>query len=170
MTRSSHCWSIKKWEEHEDGDLGSISPTFYKHLLRSKISSMQKKTDGLTVFCCAFGIFVHKSCLQNIDEIDTRSQFHQRFLCAFFVQKPFFLVTIWLWTNFCTKYVRVKCWWNWAQVVKTGLTQLSQNEIRVLNVENVPSKNSTFYLKQQEHGFCVSEWLKRLEKACPSNP
>jgi len=25
----------------------------------------------------------------------------------------FYLLRVWLWTNFCTKNVLVKCWWNW---------------------------------------------------------
>jgi len=28
----------------------------------------------------------------------------------------FSLHRVWLWTNFCTKNARLKCWWNWLQV------------------------------------------------------
>ncbi len=38
-----------------------ISATFYKQLLRAKITKVQNNTDDLTVFC-TFGIFAHKSC------------------------------------------------------------------------------------------------------------
>jgi hypothetical protein len=45
-------------------------------------------------------------------------QFHQWFLCAFFVRASFwqlFLVTFRLCQKFRTKNARVKCWWNWHQ-------------------------------------------------------
>jgi len=47
-----------------------------------------------------------------------RCQFRQCFSHAFFVRKPFFLVTFWLWINIPTKNARVKCWWNWPRMKK----------------------------------------------------
>jgi len=35
--------------------MGSISPTFYKKLLRAQIPEAQKETDGLTVFFALLG-------------------------------------------------------------------------------------------------------------------
>ena len=43
--------------------LGSISPTFYDHLLRAQISKVEKDSDNFTNFFCTFGICAHKSCL-----------------------------------------------------------------------------------------------------------
>jgi len=45
-----------------DSDLGSISPTFYEHLLQKQISKVQKDIYDLTVFFYIFGIFACKSC------------------------------------------------------------------------------------------------------------
>jgi hypothetical protein len=37
------------------------------------------------------------------------------FFVRLFRTKAFFLVTFWVWMNFCTKNMRVKRWWNWRQ-------------------------------------------------------
>jgi len=42
-------------EEEEEGDQGSISPTFYEQLLRVQIPKTQKDTDDLTVFFSLLG-------------------------------------------------------------------------------------------------------------------
>jgi len=39
----------------------------------------------------------------------TRSQIHQHFTHAFVYES---LLWVWLWTYFCVKNARVKCWWN----------------------------------------------------------
>jgi len=54
--------------------------------------------------------------------IDTRCQFHQRFMYTFFVWTLFrqlFLVTFWLCWKIRTKNVRVWRWWNWLQVINS---------------------------------------------------
>ncbi len=48
-----------------------------------------KNTVNSSVSFCAFGIYEHKSCTQNIDEIDGSCQFHQHFALKFFKQKCF---------------------------------------------------------------------------------
>jgi len=63
--------------------------------------------------------FVQKFWTFNIDEIDTSRQFHQHFLCAFFVIMSFlaaFLAMFWLWRQNSSKKHARKCWWNWHQI------------------------------------------------------
>jgi len=43
-----------------------------------------KNTVKFPVFFCAFGIWAHKSCLKNVDEIDPRDQFHQCSMYSFY--------------------------------------------------------------------------------------
>ncbi len=66
---------------------------------------------------------IYKQCLfsQYLSYFNhSRSQFHQRFTSDFFVQKSFcqlfssyILALAKVLKHFCTKNVRVKCWWNW---------------------------------------------------------
>ena len=51
--------------------LGSISSMFYEQLLFPQIPKAQKDSQVVNLLC-AFGICFHKSCSQNVDEIDTR--------------------------------------------------------------------------------------------------
>jgi hypothetical protein len=41
-------------------------------------------------------------------------------LCSHFsyesLLSTFYMLRVWLWTNFCTKYLSIKCWWNWHQM------------------------------------------------------
>jgi len=43
-----------------------------------------------------------------------------------FLTKVFSLLRVWLWTNFHTKNVRVRRWWNWRLVVSKLLLVVSQ--------------------------------------------
>ncbi len=55
-----------------------------------------KNSVMLSVYFYAFGICTLKSCTQNVDEIDTRCQFHQHSTYKFLYKRPFrqlFLVT-----------------------------------------------------------------------------
>jgi len=77
--------------------------------------------------------FVQKICTFNVDEIDGRCQFHQRF----FVRKSFwqlFLVTFWQKKHFRTKNAHVKCWWNWPQT--NFLTAWRSSIVRILPIFN----------------------------------
>jgi len=60
--------------------------------------------------------FVQKMRAKNIDEIDNRCRFHQRFTYKFFLRMLFRQLRIWHWMNFCTKNSGKKHWWNWRQV------------------------------------------------------
>jgi hypothetical protein len=48
---------------------GSISPTFYKQLVRSKIPKVQKYADDLTVFFVLLGSAGAKVLIKNVSEI-----------------------------------------------------------------------------------------------------
>jgi len=50
-------------------DQASISSTFYEQLLHMQIPKM-KNTVRSSVSFYAFGIYMHKSCTQNVDEIE----------------------------------------------------------------------------------------------------
>jgi len=63
----------------------SILPTFYKRLLRSKISKAQKDTDDLTVFYCFWDLPPIKAAHKNVGDIVPRCQFHQHF--SFYVRR-----------------------------------------------------------------------------------
>jgi len=60
---------------------------------------------------------ISNSVYNRVKEIQkkTRSQFHQHFICTFFVQKWFeqlFSSYVWLY-NFMAQKAHVKCWSNW---------------------------------------------------------
>jgi len=92
---------------------------FHQHFMRAFF--VQK--------CCAqLSLFTFQLCnfwWQNIFAKFARNMLmkltpHQEsisstFFARLFHTKAIFLVMFWLSTNFCTKNVRIKCWWNWHQ-------------------------------------------------------
>jgi len=75
-----------------------------EQLLRVQIPKAQKDSQVVNLFC-TFGICTHKSCLLNVDEIDTCRQFHQRFTYEFFVRP----LSIWqIFSMYVRTYVRKK--------------------------------------------------------------
>jgi len=59
--------------------------------------------------------FRRRDWTTRISDWTSRCQFHQHFTCAFFIRKCFSMLRVWLWTNFRTKNLLVKRWWNWRQ-------------------------------------------------------
>jgi len=82
--------------------------SFYK-----RSSPKRKNSVKLSVSFYTFGIYSCKSCKWNVDGIDSCSQFHQRFLHAFFVQIFGAKLKRNLAPKICKKNARKKRWWNW---------------------------------------------------------
>jgi len=69
-TQASSCLTFSISLKKNDRNLGSISSTFYKQLLRMQIPKVQKKTDDLTVVLGLLGSARIKAGRQHVDEID----------------------------------------------------------------------------------------------------
>jgi len=51
----------------------------------------------------------------------------------------FYLLRVWLWTNFRTKIVLVKCWWNWA-LLGTVRVKALRKHLHKINPSSITSK------------------------------
>ncbi len=88
---------------------------------------------------------------QNQPTCWTRSQFHQHFTCAFFVQN-FGAKKQWSWLlglkywhqKYCTKNTRVKRWWNWHLVQQ------------ILRLTNPTSKQNLYYWERGRVSTCIN--------------
>jgi len=70
--------------------------------------------------------------LTSIPQGSISSTFYK---CIFLYESllsSFFLLRVWLWTNFRTKNAHVKCWWNWTVQSLKNLTLCS-----LLNISHV---------------------------------
>jgi len=107
---------------------------FYRAIyLLFKISSAMKESNSsmfyALVFCAAFlnvsrkklrKALLYKKIAHKMLMKLTKGVNFINILCTnFLYESPlssFSLLRVWLWTNFCMKNSRVKCWWNWLKV------------------------------------------------------